>query len=368
MDLKMQSFKERLMKALEESLNSQYHQKIINQLLTTNDIYVVGRNNEALLLHEKYNICALIDDFASEGDYWNSIPIVKVRDVPIDSIVINCVTSISPVEVDKILKQAGLENVLTISDLIAENLSLLPLPWFVSQQRAEIQKNFEWWQYLYNNMSDEISKKILLDVARYRMTADLQYMFDYKVRLNDQYFENFMGYTNELFVDAGGYDGDTTEEFILRYPDYKKVVLFEPSKQNLQAAMRRLEGYSGIDFKSVGLSDKSGHLYFDADAGSASSITEGQGGESIRVVRLDEELKDEEVTFIKMDLEGWELKALKGSESIISKHKPKLAIAVYHSAKDFRCIPQYLLRLNPDYKIYLRHYTQGWSETVMFFR
>jgi hypothetical protein len=44
-----------------------------------------------------------------------------------------------------------------------------------------------------------------------------------------------------------------------------------------------------------------------------------------------------------------------------------LAIAVYHRAADFRTVWRYARSLHPDYRVYLRHYTQGWSETVMFF-
>jgi FkbM family methyltransferase len=215
-------------------------------------------------------------------------------------------------------------------------------------------------------LSDDTSKKVLLDVLRFRLTANPEYMMDCEVRLKDQYFEDFMTYKEEFFAYAGGYDGDTTEEFINRYPSYKKVYLFEPSQKNLLAAKQRLIGRRDIDFRSVGLSDSKGTLHFTADAGSASAVT-NEVGESISVVTLDEELQNEPISFIKMDLEGSEMNALRGAAVTIKNNKPKLAIAVYHAAKDFREIPEYILNLNPHYKIYLRHYTRGWSETVMFF-
>jgi hypothetical protein len=84
------------------------------------------------------------------------------------------------------------------------------------------------------------------------------------------------------------------------------------------------------------------------------------------VTTLDIKIK-EEVSFIKMDIEGWELKALSGCKDHIINDKPKLAIAVYHNSNDFHQIPNYILSLNPDYDLYLRHYTEGWSETVMYF-
>jgi hypothetical protein len=68
-----------------------------------------------------------------------------------------------------------------------------------------------------------------------------------------------------------------------------------------------------------------------------------------------------------MDLEGWEVQALTGARRHISEHRPKLAISVYHRASDFWRIPQLILGFCAQYDIYLRHYTEGWSESVMYF-
>jgi FkbM family methyltransferase len=331
-----------------------------------NKVYVIGKNEQSQELIRRYNILGLIDDFDTSETHWNGSPIVRTSVIDPKSIIINCVTSISPVLVRNNLHAAGLYNQITISELISTENNILPLPWFVAQQREEVKENIAWWSELYGLMADEYSKKILLDVLKFRLTANPEFMNEYLVRLKDQYFEDFMDYKNEVFVDAGGFDGDTTEEFINRYPDYKKVYLFEPSINNLGAAKKRLNGRRDIDFRAVGLSSSKGTLRFNSNAGSASAVTDNEG-EAISVVSLDDELKNELVSFIKMDLEGWEMKALKGAELIIKNNKPKLAIAVYHAAKDFREIPQYILKLNPHYKIYVRHYSQGWSETVMFF-
>jgi hypothetical protein len=78
-------------------------------------------------------------------------------------------------------------------------------------------------------------------------------------------------------------------------------------------------------------------------------------------------LSDNNNLYIKMDIEGWEMNALKGAENLIKTLKPKLAICVYHKPNDFLEIYNYIKELNPNYKIYLRHYTEGVVETVMYF-
>jgi hypothetical protein len=60
------------------------------------------------------------------------------------------------------------------------------------------------------------------------------------------------------------------------------------------------------------------------------------------------------------------MEALIGAKETITKHKPKLAIAIYHKQDDLRTIPQYFLSLNSNYKLYLRHYGELLYETVLY--
>lgn len=327
--------------------------------------YVVGRNVQAAELLSLAHVDGVIDDYENNLTLWNGIPIVKTSQISENAIVVNCSTSISPVAVQEVLTNAGVENIVAINEVIHASKGKISLPWFVSQQREDYQSHKLDWKGLYQSMADAVSRKTLLDVVRYRLTADSKYMQDYSVRLKEQYFEDFMALKTEVFVDAGGFDGDTTEEFCRRHQDYKKVFFFEPSLNNMQAAKIRLVPFSNIEFMKVGLSDEEGQLHFNPDAGSASAVSDA-GNETINVTTLDMAI-NEPVSFIKMDIEGWEMKALYGCARHIKEDKPKLAISVYHSASDFREVPRYIMSLNPDYRVYLRHYTQGWSETVMYF-
>lgn len=68
-----------------------------------------------------------------------------------------------------------------------------------------------------------------------------------------------------------------------------------------------------------------------------------------------------------MDIEGAENEAIEGAKKTIMRCHPVLAISVYHKADDLWKIPNQVLEIRNDYKIYLRHYTEGIAETVMFF-
>lgn len=326
--------------------------------------YVIGRNDESLSVLKNIKIDGVIDDFAVD-DAWNGVPIVKLASVSGDAIVLNCSTSISPVNVIIGLNDAGLKNIINFCDFASVVSDMFTLPDFVLKQRRDCLENEQEWSNLFELLADEESKSTLIDVIRFRLTANPIYMGSYKVRLQNQYFEPFMRSNNDVFVDAGGFDGDTTEEFCRRYPDYRAVYFFEPSPKNMSAARTRLAGKAGINFIPLGLSDRPDRLFFSSEAGSASSVSES-GDLAIDVVKLDDEVPGR-VSFIKMDLEGWELKALAGCARHIVEDHPKLAISVYHAAADFRNIPEFVLSLRSDYRVYLRHYTQGWSETVMYF-
>ena len=95
----------------------------------------------------------------------------------------------------------------------------------------------------------------------------------------------------------------------------------------------------------------------------------GTNGKTIDITSIDKFISDnkiEHVDFIKMDIEGAELSALKGLEETIKKFKPKLAICVYHKGKDIFEIPEYLISIFPEYNFYLKHNTDGFGDTVLY--
>lgn len=339
---------------VEEFLSSQYDGRKL----------LLGRNEHSAALVNVLEIDGIVDDFSPEHS-WHGKPIIRCEDISENSIVVNCSMSISPVSAARRLQQLDLKGCINYADLYKVRPDLIPAPAFVSDMRKDFLENPAHWISLSSMFADEQSKTVFNDLVRYRLTADPVYMSNYLTRFSDQYFENFLSLNNEVFVDAGGFNGDTTEEFCKRYPDYKKVILFEPSSKNMLDARKRLENHRDIEFIAQGVSNAPGTLWFNPDAGSASAVS-AEGDCRIDVTTLDESIR-EQVSFVKMDLEGWELKALEGSRRHILEDHPKLAISVYHHASDFWRIPEFIASIRQDYDIYLRHYTEGWSETVMFF-
>ncbi len=108
-------------------------------------------------------------------------------------------------------------------------------------------------------------------------------------------------------------------------------------------------------------------LSFSGNGHGDSRIVQGNVGEAIscKVISLDSFLPGK-VTFVKMDVEGAELEALKGSRKVIVQYRPKLAICVYHKKADLIEIPLFIKSLVPEYRLYIRHYGNSMCETVLY--
>lgn len=179
-----------------------------------------------------------------------------------------------------------------------------------------------------------------------------------------EYLEHAKG--KEVFVDVGSFDGMTSVYFDKWSYGDSFVYAFEPDEQNQKKCQDNLEN-NHIQHKIVpkGAWDEETTLKFCAAANGTSSMNE-VGNQSVDVDAIDHVLGDEPVTFIKMDIEGSELRALKGARNVITKNKPKLAISIYHKPEDIWELPQIILEYNPEYQLYLRHYSLTDFETVLY--
>lgn len=176
---------------------------------------------------------------------------------------------------------------------------------------------------------------------------------------------------DEVFVDVGAFDGQTSAMFVQWAGKYKKVFALEPDPQNREKCQKTLSA-AGAEYEILpfGAWDKREQLSFVSGLNGASHV-EGGGQNTAKgqiVVQADklDNLIHEKVSFIKMDIEGAEINALRGAEKIIRAYKPKLAVCVYHKKEDIWEIPRLILSYVPEYKMYLRHYSIAKDETVLY--
>lgn len=185
-----------------------------------------------------------------------------------------------------------------------------------------------------------------------------------------QYFDVFSPQNDEVFIDAGCWDGATTKEFVQwSRGKYEHIYAFEPDLTCWSRCESTFEenNIHRVSFIKEGLWKKKGILYFTGVGRGSSQIHEQKVSENqVDVTSIDEVLCGKKVTFIKMDVEGSEMEALMGGKESIQKYKPKLAICVYHKSEDLWKLAEYVLELNKDYKLYMRHYSTCNYETVLY--
>lgn len=172
---------------------------------------------------------------------------------------------------------------------------------------------------------------------------------------------------HESFVDIGAFNGDTVKDFLERTrAKFDNIFSFEIDEINFTSVkenVKHMPNHDKIKIFNLGIWQSECDIAYSIDT-LQSSIGEGEG--KGHVVPLDDVLKNEKVTFIKMDIEGAEPQALRGARNLIQTQKPRLAICIYHDFKHLWEIPLYLKELAPEYKIYLRHHTNLEYETVCY--
>jgi FkbM family methyltransferase len=232
---------------------------------------------------------------------------------------------------------------------------------FVMQNKAKFEES-------YNMLEDDYSKNIFIA----HINSMISQQPDELVKLNNDeliYFPDIFTFNDyEIFIDCGSFDGQTTDDFIQRVDGkYNSVYAFEPDKQNLVKLKNKMAHYKNIQIIEKGCYSKSDVFYFSAKGTSTSMIIHNStNGERIEVETIDNIVPDHKATFIKMDIEGSELEALKGAKNTIAQSTPKLAISAYHKPEDLITIPQYIQSVNKNYKFYLRHYGYVSWETVLY--
>jgi FkbM family methyltransferase len=323
-----------------------------------------GCNEFSAELANHFDVASFVDDFRDDRTFHGR-PVITSQEIPSEAVVVNCVLSIKPWTAKKRAESIS-SRVIDYGTLHALVADRVPLPSFSQETLADLTLNAESWCGLRVSLADDYSRQVFDDVLHFRTTARPEFLSTYQFAPDQQYFDSIVKLEdNPVFVDCGGFDGDTTEQFVRRFPSFQEVHFFEPSAPNMAAAKTRLLGHDHITYHPLGVSNETGELRFDSDGGSASAISP-TGSNTIRVTALDEALTGK-VSMIKMDLEGWEIAALQGAKKIIAAQAPVLAIAVYHRPSDFWTIPRHVLEWQSNYDIYLRHYTEGWTETVMYF-
>lgn len=299
---------------------------------------------------DRYCIDLILDNSKDKNDtrfkgYQVTNPKFLEEKDPLEYVVM--ITSVFDEEIYEQLAQLGAQNVFSFPCLRYNDIKKLMI-----DNESKIQK-------VLGYLEDDQSKEVYNAIVSKRINIEMDYT-DICVR-----GEFFKVGKEEIFVDAGAFDGDTIEGFIKWVNgEYSKILAFEPGESQYQNMVKKYGDNEKIQCYQAGLWNESTNIKFLDDGTTGATICE-DGDTEIQLCKLDDFI-DEKITFIKMDIEGAEIEALKGARKVIRKYRPKLAICLYHKPADLWEIPLLVKEILPEYKLYVMHHVELGYDTVLY--
>ncbi len=212
---------------------------------------------------------------------------------------------------------------------------------------------------IFDRLPDDASRESVVGFMLSRVSQKINYI---KFDPAPQYLlTGFMPRPGDVAIDGGACDGATA----VMFKDLGcEVYSFEMSHENFQLASK-LAAEKNFVVENFGLGAfRQTMKYVPGGAGACLVAEQDNDLPSAQVIKLDEYVHEKNlssVDFIKLDVEGSELAALKGAAETILRFKPRLAISAYHRPEDIYTLAKFLLQLNPDYEIAFRQYTSSYE-------
>ncbi|MFA5264714.1 MAG: FkbM family methyltransferase [Opitutaceae bacterium] len=258
----------------------------------------------------------------------------------------------------------------------------LDFPTRIFEESNLVRKGFALW-------SDDFSREGYVSQLVYRMSLDP----DSLVTKNDpkeEYFPKSLRkiFPCDTFVDCGAFDGDTIKDFLSIGVDYRKIISLEPDAMNFRRLKEYIEALPAehrnrIEIIKMAVGSKKGWLSFESNGSMLSNLIDDSDGDTLSRIkgttddprtittRVESRTLDDLVPlgatgYIKMDIEGAEMDALKGATRLIETSCADWAITVYHRPDDLWKVPLVFAPHSSHYDFHLERYSEGITETVCY--
>ncbi len=255
------------------------------------------------------------------------------------------------------------------------------------------------FQRVYELLSDDLSRKIYLNVLKARISLFDQCRIFYMLSEGATYWAlpEFRNIPDATFVDIGAFTGDTVESFLHNNlpAGVRKIHAFEPCSEifdileknaalltekfqlpaNLISCHNSAVTGPGIVEESKVEFPPMNLPLFQTHVTGTAVIAACEYGSELPMMAFDSQdnacmldtcLDGEKIDFIKIDVEGGDLKSLRGAANIIKKQAPRLSVAIYHHHRDLFSIPLYIHSLIPEYTMSIRHHSADIFDTILY--
>lgn len=330
----------------------------------------IGNIYAPQIVQHPTHVIAAVDDKPNDGHTVHGVPCWSLRQFveqaahhP-EALAIDF--SYSPEEsglARKLCEQAGIERVDACLAIAHCGLAAVYEPAQVYRQRTLLRLD-EFLRFA-DRLDDEFSVFTLYSNLLFRLTYDSSLLRDCWATPVNEYFSTFADSSTfqlgkrEHFCDGGAFEGPIVRKFLdASRHQYESITAFEPDRINfgkLQGVANALP-FLPHDLKTINKAISNEHMTLRfKETGTVSSHVSQDGEISVSTTRLDDEL--EKLTLLKLDIEGFEAKALEGASRLIRTQRPRMAICAYHYAQDLLDIVEQLDKLVDGYHFRLRQHS-----------
>jgi FkbM family methyltransferase len=164
----------------------------------------------------------------------------------------------------------------------------------------------------------------------HRLFLDDRDSLSLSIESNHEQFENeildIVAASSRIIVDIGANIGFNTVRFSRAVGPSGKVYAFEPEQSNIQLLQKNLtiNRYTNVLIIPKAVSDKKGfsNLFLSEENRGDHQLyktTESRSGQRVEVTTIDEEIPNFSADLIKIDIQGFEYWALRGSKKLITR-------------------------------------------------
>lgn len=231
-------------------------------------------------------------------------------------------------------------------------------------------ENSEKIQTVYDMLADEKSRQTYADVLNFKISGKIDYLNNCTSPKEEIYGEIISLGKDEIFADLGAYNGDTAAEFMSACNNnFRHLYAFEPNPKNFRRLVKstltkNLSEDERITLFNAAAGRENGIVKISANEGRMSHAGGSGKTVDISVFALDE-AAPEDVTVLKLDVEGAEREAILGARRHIA-NGAKILCSLYHRNEDMFNLPLLIKSINPELKFYVRHqlYIPAWETNL----
>lgn len=227
-------------------------------------------------------------------------------------------------------------------------------------------ENAEKIEEVYNSLADDFSRKVYANIINFKISGKIEYLSAVTTPKSEIYKKIIKPGLNEVYVDLGAYNGDTIRELMeFTHGKYSEVYALEPDRKNFKKLSKFVCGMNRIYAYNSAAWCIDTELPFASKAGRQSAIC-AEAETMVECRSVDSILSGKPATLIKMDVEGFEREAIWGASGTIAHYSPKMMISLYHRNEDIFELPLLIKKINPKYKLYIRHqlYIPAWETNL----